>query len=435
MEVFEAENKKISYRYYNAALKSARERDLFNASILLKKSLLFNKKNANARNLLALIFYEEGAITDAIVQWLISRDISGVPANPAIAYLKKIQRDEDTNYAFESVKTYNSAIDDVEIERYDLAMVKLFKAVELNKHNVKAMMLLSLILIKIGENVKAGAYLMRAQKIDVGNRTINEYLNYVYKNTKQGEIREKKLKNVFSLQKIEADDTILPQKYIKLSENQKVIFILIGLVLGIFSYAFILSPFAKGNTNIDNDKEVIKYANLVNDQNKIIRDITIENDKLKTSYADASVKLEAYENQNKVFTSQYESLNSIITDFDNGYISRAAKAYVELDKDSITDEMLITLLNQAKSRIEGIGAKKLCELGTESWNGGNKNAAISYYQLSLSINPDDPETMFLLARLYQSLDRNKEANEIFDKIIAQHPQSNYAKRSREARGY
>ncbi|MBQ2204324.1 MAG: tetratricopeptide repeat protein, partial [Lachnospiraceae bacterium] len=77
----------------------------------------------------------------------------------------------------------------------------------------------------------------------------------------------------------------------------------------------------------------------------------------------------------------------------------------------------------------------LCELGTESWNGGNKTAAASYYQLSLSINPDDPETMFLLARLYQSLDKNKEANEIFDKIIAQHPQSNYARRSREARGY
>ena len=44
------------------------------------------------------------------------------------------------------------------------------------------------------------------------------------------------------------------------------------------------------------------------------------------------------------------------------------------------------------------------------------------------------ETMFLLARLYQNLDRNKEANSIFDKIIAQHPQSNYAKRSRQARG-
>ena len=43
--------------------------------------------------------------------------------------------------------------------------------------------------------------------------------------------------------------------------------------------------------------------------------------------------------------------------------------------------------------------------------------------------------MFLLARLYQNLERYKEANELFDKIIAQHPESNYAKRSREARGY
>ena len=129
-------------------------------------------------------------------------------------------------------------------------------------------------------------------------------------------------------------------------------------------------------------------------------------------------------------------MNGIITDFDGGYISRAARAYVELDKESITDETLIDLLNQARSRIEGIGAKRLTELGTESWNGGNKQAALAYYQLSLSINPNDPETMWLLARLYQNgLSQSQRANELFDRIISQHPDSRYASRAREARGY
>jgi len=433
--VYEREFRQISNRFYNLALDRAVERDLFGATLLLKKSLSFNAKNTNSRNLLGLIFYEEGAVTEAIVQWLVSRDLYKNELNPANELLKKVQNDEETSKLFESVKIYNQAIDDIKFDRNDLAMLKLNKAVILNPHNVKAMFLLSILFLQIKDHIKAGSYLLRCQKIDTGNKFINEHMDYVLKNTKKSEVKEKKINKIYSFKKLESDDAILPRQYIKLSENQKVIFILIGIIIGALSHALLILPNVNSSDSLASENQVIRYAELVNDQNKIIRDITIENNQLKTDYEDASVKLKAYEEQNKLFTSQYETLNSIITDFDNGYISRAARNYVELDKDAITDETLVTLLNQARSRIEGIGAKRLCELGTESWNAGNKTAAISYYQLSLSINPEDPETMFLLARLYQNLERYKEANEIFDKIIAQHPQSNYARRSREARGY
>ena len=428
------ENKQISNRLYNLALNHAMGRDLFSATLLLKKALRFNNKNANARNLLGLIFFEEGSVTEAIVEWLISRELVHSEFNVANEYLKNVQNDEKLNDYFESIKLYNAAIDDISFERNDLAMIKLYKAVEKNDHNVKAMMLLSTLLLQIKDHIKAGHYLLRCQKIDNGNKYINDHMDYVLKNTSKNEVKEKRIQNIYSIKKLDTDDSVLPRKYIKLSENQKVVFILIGIIIGALFYALVFSPNSSTNSYA-NDKEVIRYANLVNDQNKIIRDITIENNELKTNYEDASVKLRAYEEQNRLFTSQYETLNSIITDFDSGYISRAAKAFVELDKDAITDEALILLLNQARSRIEGIGAKRLTELGTENWNSGNKTAAISYYQLSLSVNPDDPETMFLLARLYQSLDRNGEANPLFDKIIALHPESSYARRSREARGY
>lgn len=441
--IYERECRQISNRFYNIALDKAKSRDLYGATILLKKSLAFYSKNINARNLLGLIFYEEGAIVEAIVQWLISKDLFKNEINPANEYLTRVQNDSDTEKMLKSVKIYNSAIDDinpdtksyVEQSRKDNAMLKLYKAVEYNDHNVKAMLLLSIILISIGNHIKAGAYLIKCQKIDNGNMFINEHMDYVLKNTKKGEVKEKKLEKVYSIKKLENDDAILPRKYIKLSENQKVIFVLIGIIIGALFHSLIIAPRTSNSASIANQDELLRYAELVNDQNKTIRDIRIENNDLKTKYEDASVKLKAYEEQNRMFTSQYETLNSIIADFDNGYISRAARNYVELDKDSITEESLVTLLNQARSRIEGIGAKRLSELGTESWNGGNKNAAISYYQLSLSINPGDAETMFLLARLYQNLERYKDANELFDKIIAQHPDSNYARRSREARGY
>ena len=179
------ENKQISNRLYNLALNRAMSRDLFNATLLLKKALIFNKKNANARNLLGLIFFEEGAVTEAIVEWLISRELVHTDFNVANEYLKSVQDDKNLNDYFESIKLYNAAIDDISFDRNDLAMVKLYKAVELNDHNVKAMMLLSVLLLQINDHIKAGHYLLRCQKIDNGNKFINDHMDYVLKNNQK----------------------------------------------------------------------------------------------------------------------------------------------------------------------------------------------------------------------------------------------------------
>ena len=66
--IYEREFRQISNRFYNIALDRALARDLYGATILLKKALSFNSKNINARNLLGLIFYEEGSIVEATVQ-------------------------------------------------------------------------------------------------------------------------------------------------------------------------------------------------------------------------------------------------------------------------------------------------------------------------------------------------------------------------------
>ena len=65
----------------------------------------------------------------------------------------------------------------------------------------------------------------------------------------------------------------------------------------------------------------------------------------------------------------------------------------------------------------------------------NKSLAEEYYDLALKIDPDDPECMYLKGRLLQSEDRISEANAIYDKIIGEHPESKYAERAVQARGY
>ena len=434
MEQFEIENRKISNTYYNIALVRLDENDLYMATFFLKKSLIYNKDNIDSRNLLGLIFYRQGNVVEALVQWILSKKYNSED-NIAIDYIDDVQTDQNSQDLFNAVKLYNEAIDNIGLDRNDLAMMQLYKALSLNPNHFKSLVLISVLLLRIKEYLKAGSFLLRAKKIDSGNFQANMLMNYVLINTKKSEIKEKRLANIYSSKKLESDDFILPRKYIKLSTNQKIVFVLIGLLIGSISYHTIVMPIIRNSIGNAANNNVIRYADLVNEQNKQIRDMTIENEQLKTDYDKASVRLKAYEEQNRLFTSQYETLNEIIRLFDEGYISRASREYIDLDKDSITDETLLMLLNNARSRIEGLGAKRLCELGTESWNAGNKTQAITYYQLSLGINPNDPETMFLLARLYQSLGRNSDANPLFDKIIAEHPESNYSKRARDARGY
>ena len=90
MEI-EAKNRQIANSYYNLGLEKARIRDLSGAAQCLKKSLHFCKYQIDARNLLGLIYYENGEVADALVQWVISMSLQP-ENNLADHYLERIQR-------------------------------------------------------------------------------------------------------------------------------------------------------------------------------------------------------------------------------------------------------------------------------------------------------------------------------------------------------
>jgi TolA-binding protein len=78
--------------------------------------------------------------------------------------------------------------------------------------------------------------------------------------------------------------------------------------------------------------------------------------------------------------------------------------------------------------------QELADKATDEWNGGNQETAAELYMLSVTIH-EEPENLYLLARLYQSMRRTDEANALFDKIVGSYPNSPYAERAREVRGY
>ena len=58
-----------------------------------------------------------------------------------------------------------------------------------------------------------------------------------------------------------------------------------------------------------------------------------------------------------------------------------------------------------------------------------------YFQASLKIQPDNPEAMFYVGHLYQESGDTENANAMFDKIVGEHGDSEYAQKASTARGY
>ena len=105
-----AKNRQIANSYYNLGLEKAKVRDLSGAAQCLKKSLHFSKYQTDARNLLGLIYYENGEVADALVQWVISLNLQP-ENNLADHYLDEIQRKPgQLETESQTVKTFNQAL-------------------------------------------------------------------------------------------------------------------------------------------------------------------------------------------------------------------------------------------------------------------------------------------------------------------------------------
>ena len=85
--------KKVDYlsrQYYNRGLEKASVRDLSGAIDCLKQSLIYNKHNIQARNLLGLVYFETGEVVAALSEWVISKNLQP-SRNLASEYINKLQ--------------------------------------------------------------------------------------------------------------------------------------------------------------------------------------------------------------------------------------------------------------------------------------------------------------------------------------------------------
>ena len=429
--------RRIANVYYNLGLERVRQKDLSGAAELCKKSIHFNKYQTDARNLLGLIYYEMGETADALIQWVISMNLQPYE-NRADYYLEEVQRKPgQLEKASQTVKKFNQALWQAQNGGEDLAVIQLASILNERPKFLKAQLLIALLYMKQDDNVKAGRALMQVLKVDRNNTRALTLMDEVKQRTGRAEIEKNKLKNAFSHRQMEDDDVILPKTKKQATAGQVVLYLSLGLIVGLFSFYILILPAIRKSYNVEANRKIAENSQALSDKNASYEELSQRYSVLEKNYADASERLRAFEEQNAAFTSAYQKLNSIIANYQSGAIAQAVTDYLSIDQsgEELKQEPLAGMIAEVNRYMQNEGFSKLTALGTNAWNGGDKTQAENYYNMALSIKPDEPEAMYLKARLLQSQQRTSEANAIFDKIVGEHPESPYADRAKTARGY
>mgnify|MGYP000420525963 FL=1 len=93
----------------------------------MKKSLQFNRDNIAARNLLGLVYFGQGEVAEALVEWIISKNIKS-HENIADYYIKKVQETpSELEVMNQAIKKYNQCLTYCQQDGEDLAVIQLKK--------------------------------------------------------------------------------------------------------------------------------------------------------------------------------------------------------------------------------------------------------------------------------------------------------------------
>lgn len=421
----------ISNSFYNAGLERAKRRDLTGAVEYLKKCLNLNKYHIDARNLLGLIYYEMGEVSEALVQWVISMNFKEQD-NRADYYLDQIQRKQDRlDQASATIQKYNQALLQAQTGSDDLATLQLTRVVEANPRFVKAHLLLALLHISHEDYTKAGKSLYKVLKIDKNNPKANWYMEIVKEHTGKADIERRKLKNAFSHRQMQDDDVIMPPTYKENTGLQSVLNIGAGLLLGAAVIFFLVMPAKIKQANNAHTQEMLQYNEQLNQKNEEIDSLNESIETSKKDKEEAENKLDTMLNSNDSVLNQYAKLVKMLQAYRNNNLAEAVTYYEGFDPSLFTDETVVSIANGVKQDIETNGYQTLEDLAYTMWSAGRMAEALADYQTCLAIRPVNPKVIFSMGMIYRAQGETDKAVEMFTQIVTQYADSEQADKARQ----
>lgn len=355
--------KKIDYLskiFYNQGLEKASIRDLSGAIACLKQSLMYDKRNIRARNLLGLVYFETGEVVSALSEWVISKNLQPT-RNLASEYINKLQANPNKLAAInETIKKYNHALMLCREGHEDMAAIQLRKILTQNSKLIKGYHLLALIQMKNGEWNKARRILKKAARIDKTNTTTLRFLREVDEQTGVTTRLEKKKKGLFRSGTKENPDTDIlgservaqPTVYREHSKVSVFFILMAGIAAGAVAFWLLAVPAIRQGIYQEANQQIVQYSESLASQGA---ELTKAQGEAKESGDTVeSVTQELTTEQAK--SESYQALLQAYTYYQQQNLDEAAVEIQKVHVDVLTDSMksVYTTIRDATG-VAGIG--------------------------------------------------------------------------------
>ena len=262
--------KKVDYlsrKCYNEGLEKASVRDLSGAIDCLKQSLIYNKHNIQARNLLGLVYFETGEVVAALSEWVISKNLQP-SRNLASEYINKLQANSNKLEAInETIRKYNDALNLCREGHEDMAAIRLKKILTQNPKLIKGYHLLALVQIKEGEYNKARRTLRKAAKIDKTNTTTLRFLSEIDEQTGVSTRLDRQNKrSKKQVDSSESDMVIRTPQYKEKSRVSLFFTLIAGFAAGLLAFYLLAVPAIRQGIYREANQQIVKYSDAVSSQ-------------------------------------------------------------------------------------------------------------------------------------------------------------------------
>lgn len=424
---------RVSDAYYNAGLYKARVRDLTGAVESLKISLMVNKYNTNARNLLGLVYCEMGDVVEALSQWVVSKNFAPED-NVAGAYIKKIQTNQNRfEMVTGTIKKYNLSLKYAREGNLDMAVIQLKKVAASNPQLIKAHLLLALIYIKQNEPARARKLLNSVLAIDRNNT-----LGLMYKREIEERMAAKKAENssTFLPRRKEKDvdkkplngnDVILPRSSYKEPSNGAItiINVLVGVVIGAALIWFLIVPAKNKGLTQDYKKSLQEYSEQLSSGNVELNSMQKELEEVKAQKDALEQQLgvvNGSEGSNKLLVSVIEAASAYIASKPD----EAANKLVDVDVSALPSESAKTLYNTIATATFSSAAQTFYNTGMTEYYKSNYETAAENLVKAYKCN-NSADSAYYAAKSYVALAKTDDAKKYYQYIVDDYSTSGYYK--------
>ena len=132
-------------------------------------------------------------------------------------------------------------------------------------------------------------------------------------------------------------------------KRQTVLHILIGLVIGVAAFFFLVLPANKKALNEQHNQEMTQYLQKLNSANQQYEALKNQYDTLDADAKKVQSQLDELVNGNTSVMAQYQSLIGVLQAYRSGDMITAAKTFADADYALITDESIQAIVSDIRA--------------------------------------------------------------------------------------